>query len=279
MTYLPDIDISTRPLTARNLEDFAACPLKFMFSVTASKEETQRMLGGPAMLTRAVRDTLQELLAGGDPLRVSERDALDAFEARFESQYCADSREEDELRELGRRVLGEYVQRVELPHSDRALQCPVLDLSDQRRLQSATTRRDAARVASVNLTFEGEIDGQRFLAVADVVFETPEGSEIVRYTMARKVAGAGELGRDQATVLLHELAAQTYGEGPFRIVIEALRQGVQTVPDFGDGRREETLEGLIRLSRRIRDTREFAPLKGRHCQWCRSRRRCPQWQR
>ena len=43
---MSELDLASRALTARNLEDFATCPLKLMFSITASREELEKLLGG-----------------------------------------------------------------------------------------------------------------------------------------------------------------------------------------------------------------------------------------
>ena len=240
--------ISTRALTARDLEDFGVCPRKFLLAATASRDETQGLLGGPAMLTRAVRNTLHEALAPGSAGTVAE--ALARFEAHFEGRYCADSREEDELADLGRRVL--------------------------REVLSASAERD---VLATNVLYEGEIDGERFQASADLLLRTDSGLELVRFTLSRKAPTPAELGQNPGTVILHDLATPAHPGEAITIVIEALRAGARVVASLGDGRLEATREALLRRARTLRAASEFGAVKGSHCRWCRSQRRCPEWRR
>ena len=252
---MSELDLAARALTARNLEDYAVCPLKLMFSLTASKDELEKLLGGPAMLTRAIRSALQEM-GGGRLLAELDATALRAsFAGHFEGRYCADSREEDELRETGRQVLAAFAARSTAPGTE------------------------GVRVEAGDLQLEGEIAGQPFRAAADLMLVAEGRREIVRCSMSRKLLTPAELGKDANVLLLHELAAQRYNEGETRIVVEALRQGARVEPDFGESGREAGLAEIVRAAGGIRRAREFPPQKGEHCRWCRSRRRCPAWRR
>jgi hypothetical protein len=252
---MTESDPSTRALTARNLEDYATCPQKFVFSVTASHDELEKLLGGPAMLTRAIRSALQDAFGGGSLAELDRTALLGAFAAHFDGRLCADSREEDELRETGRQVLASYARRL------------------------ARESDDGVTATVGDLQFEGELEGHRFRATADLVLVADGQRDVLRYSMSRKLPTPEELGKDLSVLLLHELAVQRYNDGRTRVVVEALRHDARVAPDFGDGRREEGLAQLARLAGAVRRAREFPPDKGEHCRWCRSRRRCPAWRR
>ena len=251
---MSELDLAARALTARNLEDYASCPRKLMFSITASREELEKLLGGPAMLTRAIRTALQDTLSGRPLAELDRAALLAAFEASFEGRYCADSREEDELRETGREVLAAYARRGAEPGAG------------------------GVRVEAGDLQFEGQIEGQPFRASADLILVSDGQRELVRCSMSRRLPTPAELGQDANVLLLHELASQRYNEGETRIVVEALRHDARVIPEFGEGR-EAGLAELVRAAGGIRRARDFPPAKGEHCRWCRSRRRCPAWRR
>lgn len=249
--YILYRELPARALTARNLEDYALCPQKYLLSFFQPPGETERTLGGPAVLHQAVRAALIELYRQGGPPAIPPEKLKKLFEARWDGRACADSREEEELHRLGLRILCQY--------HERHVAEPVQTLASDLRM-------------------EAEIGGYRFVAVADRVDEQPEGNvTLLRYRTTLRPPGAGELSRDLSARMLWLVGERHWGR-PVRVAAEALRRGKVILAEFPAAVRKETEERLVRQAQEIRRATDFFPRQGKHCRHCRSRPRCPAWQ-
>jgi len=238
-----------RPLTARNLEDYALCPQKYLLSFFQPPRETGRALGGPVALHQAVRAALIEGDRAGGAAAVPLERLLGWFGQHWDGACCADSLEEEQLERQGREMLRRYQEA----HPD---QPPAL---------------------AVDLRLLAEIGGHEFVAVADRVEEQPDGTLLLlRYKTTRRPPGPSELAADLSAGLLWLLGEQHFGR-PARVGISALRRGRILLADFPPGAREALERRLIAEAERLRQARDYPTRKGSHCRACRSRRQCPAW--
>jgi hypothetical protein len=253
-----------QPLTARLLEDYAVCARKFLLSFFVSREEEHRFRGGPAALHQAVRQALLDCYNQGGPAACEPQTLLDGFEAHWQGELCADTLEEEQLHEQGRRMLADY-------HADHCA--------------------DEIEVLATDQRLEATLGDQAFVAVADVVLQ-PRGAgvpsatlsavegpalQVIRFITSRRPASEDELAEDLSAQLLWLLAREHYDDP--HILYYALRQRrareVVLDPDRAAYLRRDLASRAARLYRE----REFTPVKGPYCRWCRVRNRCPLWQR
>jgi len=239
-----------RPLTARNLADYALCPQKFLLSFFVPKAQADRLIGGPAARHQAVRAALIECYREGGPPVVSSERLLELFEENWQGELCADSLEEEQLHTQGQEMLRRY-------HQDHA--------------------GEPARAIADDLRMEQEIGGHRFVAVADRIDEEADGSiTLLRYKTARQVLSSRKLAKDlSAQVLL--LVGERRFQQPAQVAIYALRPGKLIVAEFGTGERRQAELETIQQATRIRRARQYPTNRGRHCRVCRSRPQCPAW--
>lgn len=241
-----------RPLTGRNLEDYALCPRKYLLSHFETREDTRRFLGGPAALSHALREALVEYHRVGRHGSWSEEQLLAAFEAAWEPSYCADSLEEEQLERDGRRMLGAYV---------------------------AALADDPVHVADVDVRFELAMGPERFVAVADRVDTLCDGRpRFVRFTSARRPPSPGELAQNASALLLLLLGMAGCGRSDVEVGYYALRPGRMVTLEVTEQQIEQFRDTAMRRARVIRRDTEFRPNKGKQCRWCRSRPHCPVWQ-
>ncbi|MCE5239418.1 PD-(D/E)XK nuclease family protein [bacterium] len=261
-----------QPLAARALEDYALCPRRFLLSFFVGREEERRFHGGPAALHTAVRHALVECHGRGGPHLAPVESLLDSFEAHWQGDLCADSIEEQQLHDQGRGMLQDY-------HDDH--------------------RGDTVEVVATDQRFEAAIEGQAFVAVADVVLQPHDGGrEVVRFVTARRPLDEDQLRADLSAQVLWLLAHEHYDtspdlpsrvgarvltradtDAPLRVLFYSLRQRlaheVVLSPEQADLARRDLATRAARLYRE----HDFAPVKGSQCRYCRVRRRCPLWQR
>jgi hypothetical protein len=231
------------PLTARNLEDFVQCPRKYLLSFLVARAEGTRFVGAAAALRRAVRDSLLELHAAGG---ASEEAAREAFERHFEGAACRDSREEEDARRDGLRMVEAQLREPLLPPG----QCDV-------RLELAL----------------GE---HVFVAVADVLSPAPPG--VYRLVTSRRPPSPSELVERLSPALLWLAAAGALGEEVTAHGVD-LRQG-RLLPYRLEAPQRSALEArLVALADSLRREYEFPANRGTHCRWCRSQPDCPAWKR
>lgn len=240
-----------RPLTARNLEDYALCPQKYLLSCFQPPRETGRSLGGPAALHHAVRAALIESDRAGGLAAVSLEQLLDWFDQHWDGAACSDSLEEEQFERQGREMLRRHYEA-------HAEQGPAL---------------------AVDVRLEGEIGGQQFVATADRVEEQPDGSLLLlRYKTTRRPPGPGELAGDLSAGLLWLLGERHFGR-PVQVGIVALRRGRRIRAEFPPDAREALARRLTTEAERLRRAQGYPPRQGPHCRACRSRTECPAWRR
>jgi hypothetical protein len=274
-----------RPLTARNLGDFALCPQKFLLSFFVSRQASERFLGGAAAVHEALRAALVEgYREGGLPLgrglAVSAERLLELFERHWEGRLCADSLEEEQLHRQGREML--------------------------RRYQAAHAG-ETARTVALDLRMEADLGAHRFVAVVDRATEGGGGSWIVdrgsrgephppaplplqgrgeaedggaltllRYKTTRQVAGPGQLGKDLSMALLLLVGEAHFGRAA-QAAIYGLRAERLVVAEISAVQREAWREQLDRQATAIRRARDYPTVVGHHCSVCRCRSLCPAW--
>lgn len=247
-----------QPLAAGVLGDYVLCPRRFLLSFFVSRDEERRFRGGPAALHEAVREALVDCYNLGGPHATDAAALRDSFLAHWQGELCADSVEEQQLHDQGLQMLQDY--------HDAQRGRPVEVLATARRM-------------------EASLEGQAYVAVADVVLRPPgEAVQVVRFVTARQPLPAEKLAEDLGARLLWLLAHETGAGGvapgePPRVLFHALRrreaQEVVLPPEAVTRFRRELASHAARLHRE----HEFAPVKGKHCRRCRVRNRCPAWQR
>jgi len=236
------------PLTARNLEDFALCPRKYLLSHFVPRGEARAFVGGPAALHRAVRAALMEAYAAGGPEAFGLARLQAAFAQNWDGSCCRDSLEEERLQREGLRMLAQH------------LQSPVM---------GADLRAD--------VRLEADLEGQAFVAVADVLGTDPP--QVVRFSTSRRPPSPGELPEDLSWGLLWLLATEALGRQDVTGVLWDLRRERRVEYTLDGPGRDELRRRLLAGARAIRSERAFEPRKGQHCRWCRSRLQCPAWGR
>ncbi|MBU0608262.1 MAG: PD-(D/E)XK nuclease family protein [Armatimonadetes bacterium] len=241
-----------QPLSARVLEDYALCPRKFLLSFFVSRDDERRFRGGPAALHEAVREALVDCYNLGGPHVTDAQVLRDSFEAHWQGDLCTDSIEEEQLHEQGLQMLQDY-------HDDHRAQ-PVEVLATDRRL-------------------EATLEGQAFVAVADVVLSCAEEVRVLRFVTSRRPLTEDQLRDDLSAELLWLLAHESSPAAEPQVLFYSLRQRrareVTLDPDHVAHIRHELGSHAARLYRE----HDFAPVKGKYCRWCRVRNRCPLWQR
>ena len=251
---LPD-GFFDRPLSAREVEDFALCPRRFLLSQFVSREETRRFLGGRAVLHNALRGSIVRLYREGNPAENAEMKLLESFADLWEGELCADSVEEERLAAQGRRILSEFAVR-------------------------GLTEMPAALAADMSLN--GEISGVALVAVADLVFADKgdeEPVEVVRLNSRGRPPGPAELSKELSAGVLLLLARQHFTPRQVRASYYCLRPGRLVEVSMSDDAVEYLRHDVGSRMNRMRRETEFAPRKGKHCRWCRVRSRCEIWRR
>ena len=246
-------ELPRRPLTARNLDDFAVCPQKYLLSFFQPPGETERTLGGSAALHQAVRAALVELYREGGSEAVPPERLAEWFEERWDGAACADSREEEALHREGLELLRKY-------HEAHSAEPP--------------------RVLDSDLRMEAELGGHQFVAIADRVDEGPDGAlTLVRYKTTRRPPGPGELAADLSAGLLALVGARHFAR-PVRVAIEALRPGTVVLAEFPAGAQAELERSLARQAEQIRRATDYPTRQSaKTCRHCRARSRCPAWEK
>jgi hypothetical protein len=244
-----------RPLTAREVEDFALCPRRFLLSQFVSREETRRFLGGPAVMHNALRGSIVRLYREGNPQENAEAKLLESFDDLWEGELCADSVEEERLAAQGRRILSEFAAEF-------------------------VAERPAALAADMSLT--GELRGVSMVAVADLVF-APAGEGqpvlVVRLNSRGRPPGRGELSKELSAGVLLLLAGQHFAPEEVKVGYYCLRPGKLVEVSMSDDEMAHLQHVVSSRVKRMRRETEFAPRKGKHCRWCRVRSRCEIWRR
>jgi len=244
-----------RPLTGRELADFADCPHKFLLSHFVDRQQTRRFLGGPAALHHALRGAIVQFYREAATADEAESKLLASFEELWEGELCADTMEEQNLHRQGRQILTDF---------------------------AASWVADNPTARHADLSLSGEIEGVKFAAVADLVFpaEADGGPlRIVRLNSSRRPPTEPELAHDISAGLLLLLCEQHFSPEPVWVGYYCLRPGklrqVEIAPEQVDYVRRD----LRSRAGRMRREKDFPPRKGKYCRWCRARSRCEIWKR
>ncbi|MEN6546071.1 MAG: PD-(D/E)XK nuclease family protein [Armatimonadia bacterium] len=254
--FTPELppEFHEQPLTARTLDDFALCPRKFLLAFFTPREQERRFRGGPAALHQAVRQALLDCYNLGGPAKVPLPALLDAFDTHWEGDLCTDSLEEEQLRDQGLLMLTEY-------HLDHV--------------------HDALEAAATDLRLEGSLGDQAFVAVADLVLQSGACRDYYRFATSRHPLTGGELQKDLSAQLMWLLAHDQPMEAGtnLRVLYYALRarRAYEVVLDAEQA--EYARRDFASRAARLHREADFAPNKGKHCRWCRSKSRCPAWRR
>lgn len=238
------------PLTARNLEDFAQCPRKYLLSFFSGHARTSAFIGGPAALHRAVRAALLDLYAAGGAAVYALEDLLQAFEAAWDGALCKDSREEEDLHRQALLMLTEHWRSP-------------LDIGSD---------------VQADLRLEERIGAHSFVAVADLATSRPPRA--LRFTTSRRPPSPGELPQSLSWGVLYLLGLRRLADRDatgedFACVMVDLRGGREAPFSLDDDQRTNLEGRLTDVADRIRREREFPPITGKQCRWCRSRSDCP----
>lgn len=244
-----------QPLTARMLDDFATCPRKFLLSFFTTRDAERHFRGGSAALHQAVRGALLEVYGVGGPAKAGVQALLDAFEAHWEGDLCADALEEEQLHSQGRRMLQEYAE---------------------------DHQAESAAVVGTDVRLTATLGDQTFVAVADLVLRSELGVlQYLRFTSSRSPLGPAELAKDVSARLLwllaHDQQADDAGEPTVSYYALRKRKAYEVVLSADEA--EYARHDIISQVARIHREGEFDPRKGKYCRWCRSRARCPAWRR
>jgi hypothetical protein len=245
-------DFFAQPLSARPLEDFATCPRKFLLSFFTSREQERRFRGGSAALHQALRAAVLELWQRGGPAAVPPESLAELFTRHWDGSLCTDTLQEQQLQRQGLQFLHQY--------------------------QAAEADSEATLLAT-DLRLTGDLDGQSFVAVADLVLRPPAGApQVLRLVTSRSPLTAAQLVEDLSAGLLWLLAHEHFpGPEPPQVGTYDLRKNlfrqVTPTPEQADYLRRRLASEVARLRRE----QEFAPRKGTHCRWCRSKAVCPLW--
>jgi RecB family exonuclease len=214
-----------------------------------ARSATRRMDAARA-LHAAIRQSLNQCYRMGGPRRVPVDKLIDVFMGCFDGSASADSREEEEHRTTGIRLLTEY-------HADH--------------------RSESPSEVAVDLRLRAEIGEYRFEARADRREVADDGhATLVIYTTARRPPSENALQSDLQTGILQMLGQQAE-HAPIAVQVHALRKrGVLQAtkpPDVLDDLRDR----VRRLAAAISDATDYPTVRGRHCRWCHARAVCTEW--
>jgi len=242
-----------QPLTGRELADFADCPHKFLLSHFVDRQQTRRCLGGPAALHHALRGAIVQFYREGATADEAQNRLLEAFEQLWEGELCADTMEEERLHQQGRRILTDF---------------------------AASWVADNPAALYADLSLLGEIEGNKFTAVADLVMPAEaEGGplRVIRLNSSRRPPTAPELAGDISAGLLLLLAEQHFSPEPVSVSYYCVRPGSLRRVEIAAEARDYLRRDLSSRVARMRREKDFAPRKGKYCRWCRARSRCAIW--
>jgi len=248
-TVLPD-GFFDRPLTGRQLSDFAECPRRFLLSQFVSDKEERRYRGASAVLHQGLRDAVVQFYGAGGDVADAARQLRGLFEQYFEGALCADAMEESRTEARGLKMLEEFANAW---------------------LPEHPTARDTD--VRLGLT----VDGQAFASSADLLFADSAGTTVIRLNSRRPAPSAADLLAEPSAVLLALAAAELEGDRLQYVGYYSLSEcklvPIEIAPDQIDYMRRD----LVSRAARMRRETQFAPRKGKQCRWCGARGRCEVW--
>lgn len=249
-TALPE-GFFARPLTGRQLSDFAQCPRRFLLSQFVGDTEERRFVGAAAVLHQALRAAIVEFYRAGDgaPRAADRLRAL--FAEHFRGELCADAVEQAQTERRGVGMLEQFAQTWVCEH---------------------------AFASDTDVRMEFEIDDQAFAASADLVFAEDAGVLAVRLTSRRQAPSGSELASQAGAQLLALAAAERLGPGPVSAAYYSLSARRMTPVELSPAQIEHARRDVVSRATRMRREACFEPRAGKHCRWCPVRGRCGVWQ-
>jgi len=309
LPYQLTAEFRQKALSARMLEDFELCPRKFLLSHFLSWEEERRFRGGPAALHEAVRQALIECYERGGPSVCSLDILLESFAAHWRGELCADSLEEEQLYEQGRQMLQNY-------HADHC-EDKAFVLATDLRMEHIMAGQSLVAVADVVLGGSADMGTdtaskllcqKQTLTKSEKSFDeasakmtssqkkkrahtgfqlSAEEIYVLRFVTSRRPLSAKELAEDLSAQMFRLLAHMHFCSAPSRginssqlhVLFYALRQRRAQELKLTSEQSAHVEHSLAIRLQRLYAEREFPPIKGTYCRWCRVRRRCPIWQK
>jgi len=249
-TALPE-GFFDRPLTGRQLGDFAQCPRRFLLTQFVSEKEDRRFRGAAAVLHQALRGAIVEFYRAGGGASGAAAKLHAHFEDLFEGELCADAMEEDRTRKRGLGMLDDFCGAWIPEH---------------------------AEAADVDVYMNLALEQQAFAASADLVFPDDDGLLVIRLNSRRDPPSPAELAKETSARLLALAARDHYADDLGRVAYYSLTRGRLIDIDLADEQMAQFSRDIESRAARMRREVLFEPRKGRHCRWCRARSRCGVWQ-
>ena len=241
----------TDPLTASLIEAFILCPMKYrLYRLGGAEGGMTRRVDAARALHAAVKHCLDECYRGGGPREWPVERLQAEFTRSLNGAACADSREEDECRETGLRLLAEY-------HADHL--------------------EDEVSAVRADVALQGRLGDREWRASADRREARSDGSvAYILYSTARQPPSRSSMGADLRTGILQLLAEQAEGR-PVEVEIHALRKRRVIDATKRPDELAATEQRTTQLAASARSMTDPPALKGRHCRWCHVRSVCPKW--
>ncbi len=241
------------PITAKALEAYRLCPMKYrLYRLGGPVGAAARRVDAARALHAAIRQSLNQCYRMGGPRGFPVERLIEAFMDCFDGSASADTREEEEHRSTGARLLTEY-------HADH--------------------RGDPPAEVDVDVRLTAAIGGFSFEARADRCETSPDGLRtFVLYTTARRTPSENALQTDLQTAILQLVAQEAEGQ-EVAVELHALRKRralkATKSPDVLDDLRNR----ITTLAAVIDEATEYPTVRARHCRWCHARGVCPEWVR
>ena len=245
--------MSNLVLSSSLLEAYSLCPLKYrLYRLGDPEAGVTRRVDAARALHAAVKHCLDECYRLGGPRAYPVERLEEEFRSSFDGGACADTRQEEECRREGLRLLADY-------HADHL--------------------EEAAEGVRVDQALEGHLGGARLTARVDRREMRPDGSCVqILYTTSRQPPTPGAVREDLRIGLLQLVAEQVEGR-PVEVELHALRHRrsidvTQTPASLAVVEQRATA-----LIASIERTTDFPALRGPHCRWCHAKSACPKWSR
>jgi hypothetical protein len=239
------------PFTAKALEAYHLCPMKYrLYRLGGATRGATRPMDAARALHAAIRESLHQCYRMGGPRRFPVDKLIEVFAGCFDGSASADSREEEEHRNTGVRLLTEY-------HADHRAESP-------------------AEVA-VDVRLKEEVDGYTLEARADRREVADDGHPtLVIYTTARRPPSENGLQSDLQTGILQIIGEQVERTG-VTVHVHALRKRRVLQATKPPDVLRDLGNRVTALASAISNATEYPTVRGRHCRWCHARAVCTEW--
>jgi hypothetical protein len=241
------------PLTAKALEAYRLCPMKYrLYRLGGPAGAAARRVDAARALHAGIRQSLHQCYRAGGPQHVSTEQLVAAFMECFDGGASADSREEEEYRSTGLRLLTEY-------HADHCADPPA-DVDVDVHLRAAIGR----------FCFEARADRREMSERVPPTF--------VVYTPARRPPSEAALNGDLQTAVLQLVAQEAEGRS-VAVELHALRKRRTLDATKPSDVLDDLRKRVTALAAAIAEAAEYPTVRARHCRWCHARAVCPEWGR